>query len=467
MIQTNGLQNKPPFATGNRHQVFFGSILAKVMRMVMKSELQLAPTHLSTIVPPRSGHSYVLYTHVPFCESLCPYCSFNRYVFQENRARKYFENLRSELRMVAEQGYTFQSMYIGGGTPTILVDELVKTIDLAKELFGVRDVSAETNPNHLIPEILEPLVGRVDRLSLGVQSFDDGLLRQMRRYDKYGSGDQIVERIQKAVGILPSLNVDMIFNFPSQTEAMLRNDIHRVIETGADQTTFYPLMSSPSVEQALERSVGHVDPSREAAYYQIINEELAGVYHPRSAWTYSRKQDVLIDEYIIETEEYVGVGSGSFSYLDGTLYVNTFSLSEYNRLVESGKPSVIASRKFNRLARMQYRFMIELFDLALNKKRFKNDFRVPIELGLWKELVFMAAAGVFQPGWWKNPILELNPRSKYLLVVLMREFFNGVNTLRDQARAALPDWEKEVLMGGQPCGTTPVRGTAHQPVRYK
>ncbi len=307
----------------------------------------------------------------------CAYIvTFNRYVFQENRARKYFKNLRSELRMVAEQGYTFQSMYIGGGTPTILVDELVKTIDLAKELFGVRDVSAETNPNHLIPEILEPLVGRVDRLSVGVQSFDDGLLRQMRRYDKYGSGDQIVERIQKAVGILPSLNVDMIFNFPSQTEAMLRNDIHRVIETGADQTTFYPLMSSPSVEQALERSVGHVDPSREAAYYQIINEELAGVYHPRSAWTYSRKQDVLIDEYIIETEEYVGVGSGSFSYLDGTLYVNTFSLSEYNRLVESGKPSVIASRKFNRLARMQYRFMIELFDLALNKKRFKNDFWV-------------------------------------------------------------------------------------------
>jgi coproporphyrinogen III oxidase-like Fe-S oxidoreductase len=147
------------------------------MRMVMESELQLAPTHLSTIVPPRSGHSYVLYTHVTFCESLCPYCSFNRYVFQENRARKYFENLRSELRMVAEQGYTFQSMYIGGGTPTILVDELVKTIDLAKELFGVRDVSAETNPNHLIPEILEPLVGRVDRLSV-VSKLDDGQLRQ-------------------------------------------------------------------------------------------------------------------------------------------------------------------------------------------------------------------------------------------------------------------------------------------------
>lgn len=448
-------------------QVGMGGALTRVLRLMIGKELRLTPIHMDRIIAPQKGHTYVLYVHVPFCESLCPYCSFNRYVFNPDLARKYFQNLREEIRMVADQGYSFQSMYIGGGTPTILIDELVRTIDLAKDLLQIQDVSAETNPNHLIPEILLPLAGRVDRLSVGVQSFDDELLRQMRRYEKYGSGAQILERIQSAVGTIPSLNVDMIFNFPSQTEDILRHDIQCIIESGADQTTFYPLMSSPSVQIAMARSVGRVDPSREAGFYQIINQELASVYQPRSAWTYSRKGETMIDEYIVETEEYVGVGSGSFSYLDGTLYVNSFSLSEHNQRIALGKSSIIAQKKFNKLSQMQYRFMIELFNLSLDKKRFLFDFGLPVEIGLWKEMIFMAVAGVFKPGWWKDEKLDSDPRNRYLLMVMMREFFNGVNTLRDQAREALPDWEKENLIGNPSCGVPALRGKAPQPIRYK
>ena len=83
---------------------------------------------------------------------------------------------------------------------------------------ALRKVSSETNPNHLIPEYLEALQGRVQRLSVGVQSFDDGLLKQMDRYDKYGSAEEIFERIKVAAPYFTSLNVDMIFNFPLQTE---------------------------------------------------------------------------------------------------------------------------------------------------------------------------------------------------------------------------------------------------------
>ena len=190
---------------------------------------------------PEQGKRYMLYMHVPFCERLCPYCSFNRFPFSEERARPYFENMRKEMRMLKDLGYDFDSVYIGGGTPTIMIDELCDTIDQARELFNIQEVSSETNPNHLIPSYLDKLQGRVQRLSVGVQSFDDGLLKQMDRYDKYGCGQEILERIQDASPYFVSMNADMIFNFPAQTEDILINDIERVIESGCTQTTFYRL----------------------------------------------------------------------------------------------------------------------------------------------------------------------------------------------------------------------------------
>ncbi|WP_236709966.1 coproporphyrinogen III oxidase family protein [Longilinea arvoryzae] len=415
--------------------------MALVLKNATREYLKLKPAQIDVLPGPRPGHKYVLYAHVPFCESLCPYCSFNRFLFQEDRTRTYFKNLRDEMRLVAGLGYHFESLYFGGGTPTILIDELVETIDLAKELFGIQEVSCETNPNHLTPEILNQLQGRVDRLSVGVQSFDDGLLKQMSRLSKFGSGDEILKRIQNSIGILPSINVDMIFNFPSQTEEILRADIRKVIESGANQVTFYPLMSSPSVSFAMDRAIGKVDYSREQAYYKIVNEELGAAYRPMSAWTYSRQDTRMIDEYIVEYEEYVGIGSGSFSYLDGELFVNTFSLGEYDRLVSSGRMGLSASRRFDTHQQMQYRFMMELFDLKLNKNQFKKDFNGSLEGSLWIEMLFMRLMGAFQKGTNKD-LVRLRRDSSYLMVVMMREFFAGVNVLRDQARQALAPNER-------------------------
>ncbi|MBQ3106309.1 MAG: radical SAM protein, partial [Eggerthellaceae bacterium] len=249
-------------------------MLTTVMRECTKGYLKLKPTTETMMPGPVPGKPYMLYMHVPFCERLCPYCSFNRFPFREDRAVPYFENMRKEMRMLKDLGYDFDSVYIGGGTPTIMIDELCETIDQARDLFNIKEVSSETNPNHLIPSYLEKLQGRVQRLSVGVQSFDDGLLKQMDRYDKYGCGQEIMERIQEASPYFVSMNADMIFNFPAQTEEILIRDIERVIESGASQTTFYPLMASPSVEKSLARTVGKVDYDREKRFYEIICELL-------------------------------------------------------------------------------------------------------------------------------------------------------------------------------------------------
>lgn len=423
-------------------QILSERVLTAYLRHETRRYITLKPIDIHSLPGPRMGHQYVLYAHVPFCESLCPYCSFNRFLLEERKARVYFRALREEMRMVAALGYHFASLYIGGGTPTILPDELAETIDLARELFGEMEVSCETNPNHLTPEIIQVLEGRVQRLSVGVQSFNDDLLKQMNRFDKFGSGVEIQQKIKAAAPHFLSLNMDMIFNFPSQTAEILREDIRMVIESGAQQTTFYPLMSSPSVEKSLERSVGKVDTSREGKYYQIINEELTGHFSPMSAWTYLRKGGGMIDEYIVDSEEYVGIGSGAFSYLDGNLYVNTFSLHEYQKAISSGRMGVTATQRYNQHEQMRYRLMMDLFGLKFDRQSFKKRFGLSPALGLGMEMLFLNLVGAFTGAKRQT----LTPIGRYLSVVMMREFFTGVNNIRDIARQALTADERVCAM---------------------
>jgi coproporphyrinogen III oxidase-like Fe-S oxidoreductase len=420
-------------------------VMTAALRLANRQVLSLELDGSARIPAPVEGTPYMLYAHVPFCERLCPYCSFNRYPFDEDRARTYFSHLRTEMRMAADLGYDFGSVYFGGGTPTILIDELCDTIDLVRELFDVHEVSCETNPNHVIPRIVEPLSERVDRFSVGVQSFDDGLLAQMDRLDKYGSGDETRARLASVEGLFHSLNVDMIFNFPSQTPEILHRDIEAVKATGANQVTFYPLMTSPSVRRSLAKTVGRVSYVKEQELYEQVVDELSCCFEPASAWTFSRTGGGMIDEYIVDYEEYVGLGSGSFSFLDGSLFVNTFSLDEYEQMIGAGRLSASARKEFMPRALMAYRFMMGLFGLELDKPAFEQDFGVSVERGLGREYRFLKAVGAFDVD--DSERLTLAPKGQYLLVAMMREFFSGVNMFRDAARGALPESERQLLFG--------------------
>lgn len=410
-------------------------ILTPYLQRMTRRYLRFKPALLSHLPAPVPGKVYTLYIHVPFCESLCPYCSFNRFLFDEEKAKAYYSRLWLEMKMAYDLGYRFVSLYIGGGTPTILIDELCQTIDYARELFPIKEVSCETNPNHLTPEYVEKLEGRVQRLSVGVQSFDDSLLKEMGRYQKFGPGGDILERIREAAPHFPSLNVDMIYNFPNQTAEILERDLQQVLDSGAQQATFYPLMTSPSVARILDRSVGKVDYGREPEFYEMILRRLTGEFTPMSAWTFLRQGTGMIDEYIVESEEYVGLGPGAFSFLGGTLYVNTFSPREYQKAIDAGRMSVSALQTYGKREKMRYRFLMELFSLNFDRRRFKETFGTPVEFGLWLEVLFMLLTGSFAKI--TRNELTLTPRGKYLSVVMMREFFSGVNNVRDQARRAL------------------------------
>lgn len=140
----------------------------------------------------------------------------------------------------------------------------------------------------------------------------------------------------------------------------------------------------------------------------------------------------------------MGIGSGAFSYLNGSVYSNTFSLREYHQALSEGYLSVTTRFPLDDKERFRYHFMMRLFGLSLDKREFVKTFAVPLERALWKELAFMRLAGAFSRD--DSQRLELSPVGRYLLVVLMREFFIGVNTMRDQARLAPPPAERQPIL---------------------
>ena len=353
----------------------------------------------------------LLYIHIPFCEELCPYCSFHRVRLNEDLAFRYHAALRLEMALYRQRGYRFTGLYAGGGTPTVLIGELAETLRLARALFPIDSISVETNPDHLTDANIEILrQAGVNRLSVGVQTFDDGLLRQIARYDKYGSGEEIAARLEQVSGKFDTLNADMIFNFPGQTAAMLEADLAMLQRIKMQQITFYPLMVSSLTQSLMRETMGEVNFRREKSFFKLILRRLEEDYDSSSAWCFSRKKtdSSLIDEYVVDFDEYAGLGSGAIGYLNGMCYANTFDIGGYISGLEQGRLPLEAARAFNFTDRMRYDFLMKLFSTHLNVNELEEKYEGRFLKTLWKEMAAFTLAGAFR---YFSPNLCLTPLS--------------------------------------------------------
>lgn len=407
------------------------SALLRVFRFRTRQFLRMQEANGA--VPPRpAGDGCHLYVHIPFCEVLCPFCSFHRVQHCRPQARRYFAALRQEIRLYHAVGHTFSGAYFGGGTPTSEPEELLETIALVRELFGVRDVSVETNPKDLRAGLLAALRDAgVTRLSVGVQSFDDALLREMERHDKYGSGEEIAAQIRGAAGCFPTLNVDLIFNQPHQTLASLERDLEIFRTLGANQVSCYPLMTSPTVLRRMAGAMGVPDRRRLREFYRTITRRLEPEFAATSAWCFTRQGEAG-DEYIVAAENYVGVGSGAFSYLDGTLHATTFSLRTYEQRIARGLTGITTCHRLSEVDRMRYALLVGMFGLKLDRAMVEQRHGRRFHRKLWGELRTMELLGAARRdarGW------ELTERGRFWLMLMMSEFFESVNAYRDAMRA--------------------------------
>ena len=181
----------------------------------------------------------------------------------------------------------------------------------------------------------------------------------------------------------------------------------------------------------MAQHMGSVHYARERAFYELIVERMLGAgYQRSSAWCFSRKAG-MFDEYIVDHEEYVGLGSGAFSYLQGRLFASTFSINHYLKQVEAGRTGTVRQRVMSERDQMHYFLMMRLFAGSLDLEFAENRFSGRFQSVLWPELSALRLIGAVQR---QAGQLTLTENGYFLWVLMMREFFSGVSDLRDAMR---------------------------------
>ncbi len=374
-----------------------------------------------------SRKNYLLYIHIPFCHDFCPFCSFHKFKYTIQSAKKYFASLRQEMHIIHDKGFSFDRVYVGGGTPLIAPEELFETLMLAKKLFPIKDISCESSPSTVDSSILHQARGFIDRISIGVQTFDDALLKRMGRYERYGSSFELQDKIGSLEGILPILSLDLIFNFPQQTPSMLEEDLRIAKSLPVQQITTYPLMSSSMMKEEIHKIFGSTQRTQEWKLYQAIRQSM-NEYTLNNAWSFSKEKNHLSDEYVIHYPEYIGIGSGAFSYLNNRIYVNAYDLDAYtNKIYDKEHSSVAASKTFSQKQQMQYAFLLQLFSGEVDILAFNERFEVSLGKALGIEL------------WWleKNKAIIKNHKTitttlfgDFLCLRMMKTFYTQMDTIR-------------------------------------
>jgi coproporphyrinogen III oxidase-like Fe-S oxidoreductase len=174
---------------------------------------------------------------------------------------------------------------------------------------------------------------------------------------------------------------------------------------------------------------------RERQYYRLIRETLASTYGMGSAWCFTRGAGA-IDEYIVDEEDYVGVGSGSFSYVAGVAASTTFSIHGYQERMADGRSPIMQARQLDPAEQMRYDFLAKLFGLKMDKATIEEKYAGRFAKTLRKEIFALRVAGALRD---TGTGYALGKNGMYLWVVLMREFLTAVNNLRADMRHHIRD----------------------------
>ena len=252
---------------------------------------QVAPRHLGRVLsdvaaldsqpPPIRS----LYLHIPFCFHKCHYCDFYSFVDTRDRQEAFTRQLESELALLAPlaRGEPLRTIFVGGGTPSLLRVELWKDL-LATlgELFDLSNIqtepteafagefTVECNPETVTPELMHTLrAGGVTRVSVGAQTFNPQHLQTLERWHDPANVGKAIELARQA-GITRQ-SLDLIYAIPGQTLADLEADLDRAIELGSEHVSAYTLTYEPNTAMTMRMRRGEFEPAAEGLEIEMFD----------------------------------------------------------------------------------------------------------------------------------------------------------------------------------------------------
>ncbi|MFK7693514.1 radical SAM family heme chaperone HemW [Paenibacillus sp. HJGM_3] len=290
-----------------------------------------------------------VYIHIPFCTNKCHYCDFNSYVLKGQPVQDYLDALEREMeRTVTEvPARAIETVFVGGGTPTVLLpDQMRRFLQLVQTYFPDQaaglEFSMEANPGTTDLEKLHAMKeGGVNRISFGVQSFDNALLLELGRIHNTDDVYRSLENA-KAVGF-DNLSIDLMFGLPKQTTAIMEDTLDKALALDLQHYSIYSLKIE---ENTLFHTLYHKnklplpDEEDELAMYLTIMRRLkeAG-YEQYEISNFARpgRQSRHNSAYW-RNESYYGIGAGAHGYMRGFRHVNIKGVQPYIEATRQGLP---------------------------------------------------------------------------------------------------------------------------------
>ena len=272
-----------------------------------------------------------VYIHIPFCKSICTYCDFCKQLYNETNIKKYLVALREEIKD-RYHDEILDTLYIGGGTPSSLnMTELKELFDIIKllNLNGIKEFTFECNVNDINEDLIRFLKeNNVNRLSIGIESFNKEKLKFMERFSEFEDVKSKIEMIRN-IGI-NNINVDLMYGIPNETLKDLKKDLDLILKLKPDHISTYSLILEEYTKLSL-KNIQPIDEELELEMYNYIRSKLKKKkynHYEVSNFALTGKESIHNINYW-NNEEYYGFGLGAHGYIDGIRYENTKNINKY------------------------------------------------------------------------------------------------------------------------------------------
>ena len=292
------------------------------------------------------NNNFGIYIHIPFCKRKCSYCDFISFSNKDNLINSYVEALKKEIEKFNFSKYNVTTIYLGGGTPSYIKENYIKEIlDLLKEKLINNKVSwqdleitIEVNPGTVTKEKLEVYkeVG-VNRLSIGLQSTNNSLLKQIGRIHKF---EDFLDtyNIAKEVGF-DNINVDLMIALPNQTIEDIKESLEKIVNLNPSHISVYSLIVEEGtlLEKQIDEGKMRLpsDEEERRMYWYVKNFlELHGYNHYEISNFSKKGKESKHNLNCWNQEEYIGFGLASHSYINGIRFCNTSNLEEYIKNID-------------------------------------------------------------------------------------------------------------------------------------
>lgn len=344
-----------------------------------------------------------LYIHIPFCDHICTYCDFPKLITKGQRHEDYIQALLIELKHYEKQigFHQLQSIYIGGGTPTALsVKQIQPLFDYLHQSINMNQIlefSIEANPENLTEEKVKYLLSQgISRFSLGVQTFDETLLKRIGR--QHGS-----EHVQQAVATLKAngmhnINLDLIYAIPGQTIEQLKEDLKKAVSLEVEHISAYSLIVEEHTQLYLaymKDQLALTDNEIEAKMYEVVMDYLSNYgYQHYEISNFAKSLPSLHNQWYWKNEEYIGTGLGAHGYINGCRYQNTRSINTYISSLKNNDLPIIEKNLLSKEEKIEEEMFLGLRLIeGVNLKMISQKYELDIEQLYQKSLEKMIVAG--------------------------------------------------------------------------